>query len=101
MNLLPAQHVFDGDVGMMILFPFYCFFSILNGVLRAPVDAGEAHLTVLPPVDGCAVHSYIIFRAYPCAKTAPVTGIGYPELFRNFEDDAVAKHIAPSFEVLS
>ena len=64
-NLLPAQHVFDNDIGMMITSSFYCFRAVLDGVLGAPVDAGEAHLTVLPPVDGCAVHSYIIFRAYP------------------------------------
>ena len=64
-NLLPAQHVFDNDIGMMISFPIYRSFSILDGVLGAPVDAGEAHLTVLAPLDGCAVHSYIIFRAYP------------------------------------
>ena len=99
-NLLSAKHVFNDDIRMMISFSFDGSFSILDGALGAPVDAGETHLTVPAPLDGSAVHSNIIFRAYPFANAALVAGISYPEFLRYFEDDPMTQHVAPSFEVL-
>lgn len=70
--LIPANHIIKRNIRMVVSLACDCSFTILDGSLRTPVNAGQAHLTMLAPYDLIGMDGDIIFRAYLCAEAATI-----------------------------
>jgi hypothetical protein len=79
----------------MIPWVFDGFFSILNGFLWAPLQAGEALFASVKPRRFFIDHLDIVGRPNPRADSAAIAFVIHPETFIHFTDMSVRHLIDP------